>query len=311
MNLDLSNLTELEKAIVRAIVFFDLFNRAPNLEEIRRSASVSASLGDYFRALEKLISAKILSGQKDAYCLSGREELFSVEVEFHELEIKKALKARRGINVLRFIPGIEFVALANNFSYKLESDIDLFIITKAKYLWWVRLLLTFKAQVLGLRRHGHKIKDRLCLSFLISTEAEDLSPLMLENDPYFKYWFVSLEPLFIKDEIDQEFIVANNCLRSLTPNFIGFNSPRLLKNNYGFKISRLIIDFIYLKILGRPGEFLAKKIQSAKMKRNYDSLVKVNDKRVVINDQVLKFHENDRRVEIRDKFYQKLKILNL
>jgi hypothetical protein len=52
-------------------------------------------------------------------------------------------------------------------------------------------------------------------------------------------------------------------------------------------------------------------MQLAKMKMNLHSLQNEADTRVVISDEMLKFHENDRREEYRDKWLEKCnKIFN-
>ena len=57
---------------------------------------------------------------------------------------------------------------------------------------------------------------------------------------------------------------------------------------------------------GDIGESFFKYIQLAKMSANKQSIAKEKDSRVVINDKMLKFHENERRVLYRQKFEERL-----
>jgi len=53
-------------------------------------------------------------------------------------------------------------------------------------------------------------------------------------------------------------------------------------------------------------ELFLKKVQIEKMSKNNKSLAKENDTRVIISDNMLKFHENDRRDFYQNKFKQQL-----
>lgn len=73
------------------------------------------------------------------------DEFFSVKEDPSPLEYELYKKSQRYIAWLRFIPGVQLVAIGNSLSMNAtteDSDIDLFIITKRGILWTVRLCIT-------------------------------------------------------------------------------------------------------------------------------------------------------------------------
>lgn len=81
---------------------------------------------------------------------------FSVKEEPSSFEYGLYKKSQRYIAWLRFIPGVQLVAVGNSLSMNAtteDSDIDLFIVTKSDILWTVRLLVTVIFHFLGVRRY--------------------------------------------------------------------------------------------------------------------------------------------------------------
>jgi hypothetical protein len=62
-----------------------------------------------------------------------------------EHEKKLFDRAQKYIQKISWIPGIEMIAIVNSlsmFTTHRDSDIDLFIVTKPKMLWFVRFFVT-------------------------------------------------------------------------------------------------------------------------------------------------------------------------
>lgn len=68
-----------------------------------------------------------------------------------------------------------------------DSDIDLFIETVPGMIWTGRVVATVFFSVLGIRRHGNKVKGRFCLSFF-AAEGADFGGLAIEDDAYLYEW---------------------------------------------------------------------------------------------------------------------------
>jgi hypothetical protein len=305
---------ELEKAIARTIVFFDMFNYPLTAYELWQLIDYRAELIDVKKCLVNFDNgflANKVALERGFYFLAGREDLLKGRNDFYNLANVKNKIAERAARFLRFVPGLKMMAVCNNFYYQPVSDIDIFIVSRKNYLWLVRGIVTILVHLLGKRRHGQKVSNRLCLSFYVSEAGEDLKPLTLESDPYFYYWLAFLTPLYEDRGYYRDFLAANGWVKAKLPNLHddGFIYTNKIKDNFGSLILKKVFYIMNCLGLGKIMEAGAKKIQLKKMAKNINSLAKDGDTRVVISDMVLKFHENDRRAQFLENFnkhYEKI-----
>lgn len=253
-------------------------------------------------------------------------------VKSHPSNYEKSLfeKAQKYSKYISWIPGLKMVAVCNSLSmystkisqpsslrvkwnemkqsmqqlWKVDhhiinsprddesgSDIDLFIVTSPKRLWFVRIAVTIIFQVLWVRRYWNKIKDRFCLSFFITENAMDFSKISIENDVYLFYWIYYLKPIINKDSTYEKFIKANKKLWINEINLHWDNKIYLIKTSAYMKFldKCKILDFKNWALK----KILLKKTLKHK-KRLWDPFG------LIVNNDMLKFTDNDRRLEIRD-----------
>ncbi|MBP9732603.1 MAG: hypothetical protein KBD29_04055, partial [Candidatus Magasanikbacteria bacterium] len=72
-----------------------------------------------------------------------------------------------------------------------------------------------------------------------------------------------------------------------------------------------VLEYVLQGHFGDWIEDIARSFQRRKIMHNSRSLVHAKDTRVVVNDSILKFHENDRRLRYRDEWLQKLEKLGV
>src|SRR3989344_2294988 len=82
-------------------------------------------------------------------------------------------------NFIPYIPYVRRVAVTgsvalNNATQK--SDIDMLITTKKDRIWTTRFLITIISGVLGNRRYGQNITDRLCFNHYMTADSEVFGP---------------------------------------------------------------------------------------------------------------------------------------
>ncbi len=321
------NYEYLTTSVLRALAFFDMFDFPLTLSEVHSGLDAKCDFQELAFFVDKLVLGDVIKKDRGFYFLKDRVGIVENRIKQYNLVQKKYKLAKRAARLFKYINGVKLAAVCNNFSYQEKSDIDFFIITGAGRIWLTRFLVTVAAQVFGLRRHGKKITDRICLSFYVSEKGMGLEELMLKDnanpriyandansnyancsltDPYFTYWVPDLMP-FYDDGIMNKFWEVNSWVRELLPNAsLPVVNPRFLVYDNLFSLVWKKINGIWFE--GAAGNFLdnvLKKLQMKKMAFNTHSLAKAHDSRVVISDEVLKFHEEDRREEYKRKWEKK------
>lgn len=274
-----------------------------------RSAESSApSRAGVMAALEQLQTAGQVGQTAGFWYLAGRAELVAVRLERWAFSQRKWRRARRAAGALARLPFVRLVAVCNTLALsnaKPESDIDMLVVTTPGRLWLTRLLVTIALAVRGLWRHGTKIADRVCLSFFVSEAALDFRPLLLQpRDPYFAHWVDQLVPLFDRGSVLERLRAANAWVREYLPNaFTTLDSrPPTSTTQPRWWEGRL---------RGHPGDALerfARWLQRSKMRISPSAAA---SGAAVVTDDVLKFHEQDRRADYRERFTRTLHKLGL
>jgi len=306
---------KMKKAILETVAYFDLFDHPLTTEEIGKYLWDPASCElrrinlstcelcrvNLMGVLSELVERGEIGFGDSYYFLIGRENNVAERQRRVKIAEKKLKMAVRGIKKMRWIPFVRAVFVCNTLSLgtaEEDSDIDVFIIIKENRIWLARLLMTILLQIFGLRRHGKKIKDRICLSFYLADNNLNLAPIALpEPDIYLIYWLDGLMPIYDPNNLRDDLLLANKWAKKYLPN--GLNRyeiiPRLkVVDNKITRGWRWFWERAWSGAYGNLVEKQAKQIQITKMKFRRNELESAN-KGVIINDGMLKFHENDRR----------------
>lgn len=232
--------------------------------------------------------------------LSGREALVEEHETRERLFPRKIRRARKVARFLAGLSGVRFVGLCNTTALahaRDEGDLDFFVITRTGTIMQTRGWATLRYKLTGTRPGtGASDRDAVCLSFFIDDSALDLSPLMLPgDDPYFRYWFLSLLPLF-DDGISSELWRANGAILSHHP------QARPWIMNEDLRVTR---PWWRLPAL-RPLEPLATRWHGRLISPTLRKMQNL-DTRVVVNAHVLKFHADDGRERFRELYRNTLK----
>jgi hypothetical protein len=275
----------------------------------------------------RALDSRLRGNDTGFYFLPGRDELVEKRREFDFLSEKKFKIAKRAARILRFIPSVKMVAVCNNFYYSEQSDIDFLIITAAHRLWLTRFFATLLLDFSRLRARGRKTADKICLSFYISDDHLDLEDITLpeepdsssrslgtpwpdrqddkssKDDPCLATWLAFMEPIYGLD-IYEKFWQANNradgWFKKIFPSAEAKRPvPNRLVNDSLFSmviknIGRLFFSYDWL-------ENLVAKIQRWKLSPEVKELAAQDNSNVVLDERMLKFHENDDRENFREK----------
>ena len=314
------NLSFLDLFLIDTVSFFDIFDYPLTLLEIYNFLYINGmegenySITDVKNALEKSpIIKHVIKSADGYYFLAGRAENIIARGEKYKIADKKLKRAQRFVRMARYVPFIEFIAVCNNLALLNageKSDIDLFIITRKKRLFFVRFWAMLISFVLGLRVTKNKQKDRICLSFFVSDDNLDLSEIALPGtDIYLIYWLAWLLPIYVDNLVYKKFIEKNMWVKKYLPNLL-FNEssePLLIGDTDSSRSFKNFFNFFLSGSFGWLIEKMLKYFQLAAMSAEKKQMAKKDDSQVIINEQMLKFHQNDRREYFRNQFEKKQK----
>jgi hypothetical protein len=278
----LSHQEKIKKDIIETIIWFSLFRQALSSYEVYKFMRTSASYSEVLACLENEVKS-----EKGFFYLDPHLDIVNDRLKKLNYFKKKTKKARRFSRFVSFWPFIEGIAVANiigDHNLREGSDIDIFVISSPGKAWLSRFVCAFSAKILGLRPNLKTKKDKICLSFYISSDNLNLKrQLYSPEDLYFVYWIANLEIIYNKDNIFAHFYRANNWIKEYLPNF---NFPE--KEKYSSDEKRE--NFSKTSFMERFSKFLQLKIMPKKLKEK-----KGDSGGVVLSDNIIKLFLEDKR----------------
>ena len=296
---------KLQPAILKTLAFFDLFSFPLTSLEVWQHlyASEIATLEEIENELKKLPQIKEYQGfyflvQRPNRMVEDRKEKYLIAE-------KKYRKVRRVAKILAILPFVRMIAVCNSLAYsnaRAESDIDLFIISKAGKVWTTRFACLLILKIFGLRPKGEKRQDKFCLSFFVDENHLDLENIALaRSDIYLFYWINQVYPVYDAGGYYNKFLVANVWVKNHLGNSIGVeaNLRRVVKLVFLAKKIKAMKEWAWS---GNWVENLLQKVQMKKLPKILKE--KLNDKDVgtVIQPGVIKLISNDRREAYRNEW---------
>ncbi len=307
--------TGLEQAVLKTVAFFDVFDYPLTAIEVHKwlyQPDQRYSLLEILVALSSDSLATQLETKNGFYFLIGRAHTTTIRLERYQIAEKKFYIALRAARFLRYIAFVELVAVCNNVGYNngsAESDIDFFIVAKSGRLWWARLLVTTATTLLGIRRHGIKIVDRVCLSFYTADSRLNLFDIALApDDPYLVYWFATLAPIYDSGTTYQTFLSKNTWLQAYLPHFHAttLSDRRRITDTPLAVFSKTLDRKILTGGTGAFFERLAKRLERVRMQRYLGDSLGEHNSNVVVTDDMLKLHKTDRREIFKQRWHERL-----
>lgn len=298
-------MTALEKNILSTLGWFDIYNYPLTQTEVwqylwQQEKITAVTLSEVISSLHDLEHQKKIRQQNGFWQLYNSADLLNSRQAKYINSIKKRQIASRGAKIISHLPFIEMVALGNTLAFdnaSVESDIDLLIVAKPHRLFTARFIVTAVIHFLGLRRHGQKINNRLCLSFYLTSDNLNFRALAYDYDPYLVYWLATLNIMFDKSDYYQKFLKENSWLDNYLVNWraLKIQESQLLATPILHNQNPLLLLV----------EYILKKFQLIKIHSHKKTRLGDGTKAVLVNDQIMKFHESDARPQLAEKFISK------
>lgn len=219
-----------------------------------------------------------------------KEKPSDIEEEYYKKTIKY-------IKYIKWIPWLKMIWIWNSISMncaKSSSDIDLYIVTSNNSMWFVRILITLIFEILWVRKTPKKHEWRFCLSFFSTINWMDFSSFKIENDIYLYFRIVYFKPILDYDNTYNLFLEKNSSWADFSEyeKIIDGNrkfiitspqsKPFLQKENWVIQINECL-----------------KKLFLKKTIKHYNKIWKPYW--IIINDDLLKFHNWDIREKIKEE----------
>ncbi len=307
-------LSILEKSIISTITYYDVLGLPlTSLEvykyliNIENPISFSGILG----VLENSGLLKDYFDQKNGfYFLKGRVNIVWQRIKKEKIIQEKWKKCKSTIKLLGTVPFLRTVVLSGSMAVGnagKDSDIDLLIIVKTGRIWTTRLLVTILLSILGARRHGKFIKDRICLNHYITDTSLKINFPSLYN----AQTYVHLIPILGDAKMFTRFQKENSWVREKLPFYLSASNGGNLKHLKSSLFLRVIARLGELVLQGRGGDFIEKELagwQRKMIKLSAES--NVGDKgRITVDDTQLEFHPSSPEAWIIDKYNRKIEEL--
>lgn len=208
--------------------------------------SQSVIFNEVLKELEKENLRKFIEESNGFYFLKGRSELVKKRIDGNKISVSKIKKLRKIIKALRFVPYVRMIGLTGRLAMKsaeAKSDWDLLVVLKSGKIWTGRTLVTLIAHILGKRRHGKKITDRVCLNYFLTDSSLEIATKDLFSAS--EYFFIS--PLFDCGGYFKKFQLKNRWISKIKPNFqmAEVGDLRTIKDSWASRFLRQIGENIF------------------------------------------------------------------
>lgn len=262
------------------------------------------SLLNILKELEGDKLKKFISEYRGYYFLKGRQELVEKRIERNKISESKYRILLRVARWLRWVPFVRMVAVTGRMAMKNAarvSDLDLLIVLKRGKIFTGRTLVTALTHILGRRRYGAKIANRVCLNYFITDESLEINL----KDIFSASEYSFILPLF-GWEVFQKFQRENEWIRGYKENFV----PDELANR------KLLPDTKWTKAIRKTGEaildfpIIEKKLkawQTARIRR--DPRTHQKGSLIIASDEALVFLPEPQSPQVFEKFQERLNSL--
>lgn len=230
------------------------------------------------------------------------KSLVDRRLESNKISEEKLKIIKRVVWFLRFVPFMRMVAITGRVAMKNAekgSDLDLLIVLKHGHIFTGRLLTTLLVHILGKRRHGKKIKNRICLNYFITTESLEISTKDLFSSS--EYFFA--RPIF-GFKVFRKFQIKNSWIKNYHPNYSvsELADNCLVKDGWCSKKTRKILEKIFGFIFIKK---MLKKWQIARIAN--DPRTHQKGSMVEANDNELIFLPEPQGPEVFERYQERLK----
>ncbi len=208
-------MTQAEKAVLKTLVYADLFNWPLTKKEIFQKLHTpnKISLPLVKGSIKRLVANGLIHRHLRYYFLSSNDKSIA------QNRINRVLSAKNKINQARlrlpilfhcpWISGIYITGSAAVLNTQKQDDIDFLVITQPNRLWLTRLWIIMIAEFLKKRRRPREQQFANKWCFNLFLERKHLSIPSSKQNLFTASELIQVKPVFLRQQTHQEFIQAN------------------------------------------------------------------------------------------------------
>ncbi len=200
-----------QKAILRTLLYFDLFSHPLDKTELFAMLHISEGPETFEHDLEDLLAKKLIGLESGYFFLvNGRSS-----IQERIIKLERSLRYHRVARFISalifwfpFVRGIMISGSLSKNSHSKKDDIDFFVISRPGRIWVCRTLLMLFKKIFLLNS-----KKYFCINYFIDSETLEIPE---------KNIFTATELAFLipqrNTELCRQFLEANDWVRSFFPN---------------------------------------------------------------------------------------------
>jgi len=296
----------LKKIVLQTIAYFHLFKIPLTASEIRKNL-FQPPCSWTFHEVETAASemdGKILGSREGFYFFKGNDEFVEIRKTRYLISDRLIKQNRPFIGLLSRIPFVRAIFICNTLSCQNAtdmSDVDLAIVCAKGRIWLVRFAAAALMKLLMKRPKAENTRNKICLSFFVSEADLNLQPLAYDEDIHFIYWLNQFMPIFDPTDFNAKLRTANSWTEEFLPNNHSNDTCKRWRVQFSSKTKR-VLEKLLVGTLGNSVEAVLKRLQLKIMPAPLKKQAAKNNSNVVLSDEVLKFHDKDKRLYYRDNW---------
>ncbi len=292
-----SSFIQEEKFLLRALLYFDIFDYPLTQNEIVRFSPVVVN-SSCEQLLESLVRQNIIFRFGDFYSIKNDPSLAERRQKGNALAEKRMRNARTYSRLVASFPFVRAVLLSGSISKGFmdeKSDIDYFIITDSQRMWIVRTALAVFRRVFLFNSHKN-----LCTNYLIDTQ----NLCIPDRNIFAAMELCTLKPMYGKSVIE-DFQSANRWIVSFLPN-TQFEKVEVM--NRFFLLKGVIEKILSFPFFNNLNDWLRRKTLQ-RWKKRYAQGMNQSDFEIAFRstDGVSKSHPQFFQKQVLTRYEQKIK----